>query len=754
MTDGVVSVEQLSQDQGEGRPRESLFGGSSKKDQAVRQTEQLVTPYLNDRSGEETTSNDELSHYGEDDTWAQHAEREGLAHDSDSDEDASSRARFNGDAAKYKRLIRHERFLLEGLEAAENDDLAAHLYEAHLIKRENYKEAETQRESPGNEVSEQETDQGDQVYRSKQQWRLPDSWQPSQFWTAWPLPPEKVPAENERWMKAKDYDHDGETMIRRTGPDKPSQELEELIFAEMTSYSRRKFEVWQIGLEQQRAAKSQGRMRNLELDGVMDTVEVGEEQAVDFGGPHISTGGHTEQATLSAPHNANSPDSSNDHDSDREASPVLPSDDSRAHRLMQPSIRTILQHTDDLFIGLHRTRQNQNQQSSSESDSAEDSASEASGGQTHPPRARKRKRSHSTHRGRLRETSLAPVQHKRRRFESGDWSELLGTALLTGWDSRVVKRAAARCSKLFGEDMYLQTLPETVHTYEQVHPDLDKGLTSAEEDETAEERHLDSGWLCAKQDCVRHTQPFEDRANCIRHMHKRPGHAKNRAPIFLLVQKAHDLKCPIPPCKHIKSFESQREVAEHMEIVHPQVKHVLAGSERHAMIPATRRRQSATPAPRSRSRTPAKRGRSGTPGPQIARSRTPASAADSEISSSDASEELHGGVHVDGFLKPIKKRRGWRDSSGSRGTSPSGEGSRSLSKSSSALGDEDNDTLSIQQSSQKSSSSPSATAEENDDSPRNIINSQGSSRSQSPSEDHDDDSTSVTNSSDNPMANN
>lgn len=49
-----------------------------------------------------------------------------------------------------------------------------------------------------------------------------------------------------------------------------------------------------------------------------------------------------------------------------------------------------------------------------------------------------------------------------REINPRDWSEVLGAAALTGWDVNAVKRAAARCSLLFGEDMAFATLYESL----------------------------------------------------------------------------------------------------------------------------------------------------------------------------------------------------------------------------------------------------------------------------------------------------
>jgi len=41
-----------------------------------------------------------------------------------------------------------------------------------------------------------------------------------------------------------------------------------------------------------------------------------------------------------------------------------------------------------------------------------------------------------------------------------DWSDVVGMAALSGWDSNVVQRASERCARLFGENMLFRTFIE------------------------------------------------------------------------------------------------------------------------------------------------------------------------------------------------------------------------------------------------------------------------------------------------------
>ncbi|KAI9862390.1 MAG: hypothetical protein M1824_001383 [Vezdaea acicularis] len=59
-----------------------------------------------------------------------------------------------------------------------------------------------------------------------------------------------------------------------------------------------------------------------------------------------------------------------------------------------------------------------------------------------------------------REAHITFKEKKQAQLNLRDWSDVLGTASIVGWDGELVQRAAARCSQLFGEEMEFRHMIE------------------------------------------------------------------------------------------------------------------------------------------------------------------------------------------------------------------------------------------------------------------------------------------------------
>lgn len=185
--------------------------------------------------------------------------------------------------------------------------------------------------------------------------------------------------------------------------------------------------------------------------------------------------------------------------------PVFLADDDCARRILIPSVRHILSKLDDLLLALHKQRNayavpnrldcNYSAPviSGPETTDVDESTLVRSGSRRarrtrsrHEYRGRKRKREQSkqpdveigsgeervaaTPRSRTRSTSVTTRSHSRYHNPDDtyktshlglrDWSDLLGVAALAGWNTDAVGRAAARCAKLFGENMVFRTFYE------------------------------------------------------------------------------------------------------------------------------------------------------------------------------------------------------------------------------------------------------------------------------------------------------
>ena len=541
-------------------------------------------------------------------------------------EDLSNRSRFVGDHRRYKRLIRHERLVWEGLQAAENDDLAAHVYNAHAIKQADYT-ADEQR----SEVESLESDISKRAlrdvkpYHSKSRWTRQGVWRPKESWTAWPLDPKDVPSEAERWTKSSVPNplESGRNDYLRGGLDsgKPSNELEELVLVEMIQHARRRVELrahLSTDLEANGESSESSSSESLRNAGRLERSEMevtdvsSREQSIDLDQENVEV----EESSESG------------YSFQGDARPyAFPADDHKAQRLLQPTVREILRQLDDLLMGLHRSRRNHVY------DQVSDISVASPKGSDRKSHGRSKKRKRSIENG-VRKTSVessSANEHDRHTLHARDWSEVIGMSLLTGWDPKVVKRTAARCAKLFDEDMEFHTLEE--HQKQKSQP----GRSLKDQSPVQQSIEVDplprrsGGWVCPEERCQRQGEAFKSRTKWRKHIKEMHGYDYEGVETFIATGESGDLKCPLPSCKRgATPFPAQWRLNEHVKRFHPDLDY------RH---PPKRSPRSATPAPTLTSQS-------------------------TDTNCSD--EEMCGGVHVDGFLRPIKARKGWRGKSSVR----------------------------------------------------------------------------------------
>lgn len=270
------------------------------------------------------------------------------------------------------------------------------------------------------------------------------------------------------------------------------------------------------------------------------------------------------------------------------------------------------------------------------------------------PTTRDRNRSRSRSQSVTNTTALTEVQEKDRqervaRWGLRDWRDVLGAAALAGFPQDVIARATQRCAILFGEEMTLHTLSSTKTRTTTYRPGglLIESSDSEEEDEVDIE--LEQRKTVSRQpSLVRTFSPDDDSGQ-----------------------------------------EDEDQVMEGVE----------AGSERGRSRSRSRSRvkRAGTPAPgpslggglrvRRRSVTPAPLGGDVyfCPYPECARAvegfgrranmhrhlklvhgRSPLPTTASLVGSvmgdndQDSMDEMEGCIHLDGFLQPIKVRKGWR----------------------------------------------------------------------------------------------
>jgi hypothetical protein len=230
-----------------------------------------------------------------------------------------------------------------------------------------------------------------------------------------------------------------------------------------------------------------------------------------------------------------------------------------------------------------------------------------------------RERSQSLHRAtsegtETEEGSVSGTNVNRKLARQGlrDWSDVLGAAAIAGFPSDVIARAVRRCTDLFGEGMVIRTLNEVPATN-------DNGTTSVEyrpetiqlsysdseaDDESDDAADLAQRRVLSRQASLAHSSRSPDSIQSSpRRSTRSPGPpSAGRSPRSRSNSLGGLLFCPIPSCdRAAQGFTRKANLRRHLELIHQ-----------------------------------------------------------GQTEELDSDEEVVGGVHVDGFLKPIVPRRGWR----------------------------------------------------------------------------------------------
>lgn len=444
--------------------------------------------------------------------------------DSDSSEDSGNSSeevttrpnRFSGPPQTWRGYTAADRQIAASLDQLRDSNLAAHLYNAHALKR--------RARRPANELA------GLKNWQSRDAWLKPEmdlkytdasgleqtELVPSKDWTAWPLDPTKrIPVPNgpdtAQGSGTSDEWNIGGGQTEDTGAELREEMM--AVFLRIAKDNWRSKETHlQDDCSRERTAVSRSRSRSKSVQSVKSdrlTSQVDPEMKTrdddkEAEHAHVADDTEGEASGKKRGRKAQTADW---------AKATFLADDAIAHRLLQPSINSMLSKLDELAIAVQRTRLNhlghgQHGDRSSQSDftSAAEltepesrstspsmsrrQASESSRGRTasrtshtvtkgvrgrsehreetdydsvlgddfdtgesRDSQARKRARSAST-------TSTGSGSTTRDRARAGlmDWSEILGLAALKGWDSQVIARTAQRCATLFGEEMSFMPL--------------------------------------------------------------------------------------------------------------------------------------------------------------------------------------------------------------------------------------------------------------------------------------------------------
>lgn len=282
--------------------------------------------------------------------------------------------RWTGPPSTYLSLIEQERGLSISLDQIRNQDLSIHLYNAHALKR----RARVFWERKGRAEEFDEVGEG-------------MGWSPPKGWTAWPLGPDSVPREGE--TVGEGYGDEEFTFRRRDGGEWGSGLLEEHLVAVTLKFARERF-------ERREEARSSEEMDT--VDGSNDDemrVKAGTEELGHVPGNDIWArekdslekvmddfeGEETAELLVKEP--------SEQVQSRTYLKPVISQDDERSAEVLRPSIHDTLSKLDEVLMALHHARETCHQIGSRSAANTDDETArrEDSASPAKRPRGRPRK---------------------------------------------------------------------------------------------------------------------------------------------------------------------------------------------------------------------------------------------------------------------------------------------------------------------------------------------------------------------------
>jgi len=425
--------------------------------------------------------------------------------------------RYSGPQSNWLRWTAPERGLAISFDQGQANDLSIHLYNAHALRRRLY--------SP-------------ERIRNARPWQRRDNWLRESTgddlvadndWTAWPLLPERVPRSTETFGQPPDDGLEGWTLKQKRRW-KLSEGLEELLLAGFLREARRNLRDSHGADNATKGEEVQDeRQQPVSVDEEVRQSDPNSIQGSSLAlSPGSATGRRSNDESApqtrqgnprSASHRASLENASNstlgEPDQDPQPqrstepkntdtpqadpwSPVPLADDEKALRILRPTIRSHLNHLDNLLLGLHYARK------------------------THSRKRRKFKDDSTGDRGGYEDSEVERAPGLR------DWSEVLSTAALVGVKSGVVQRAAKRCSALFGEEMGFRTLAFDEDPAQNI-PESSAASTPSRRAHQGDRTATTSTWdstavLCPHEDCPKHTRPYSRPSALNKHMKKRHGY--------------------------------------------------------------------------------------------------------------------------------------------------------------------------------------------------------------------------------------
>ncbi|KAF1945098.1 hypothetical protein EJ02DRAFT_451930 [Clathrospora elynae] len=408
--------------------------------------------------------------------------------------------RFVGYPQTWRSYTANDRQIAESLDQLTNADLAAHLYNAHALKRRVRRPAEDLAGLRSWQSRNYWLKTGKDLEYTDVSGLVQKELVPRKAWTAWPVPPAKLPNAAHRPEDRLAPGQVGGWAIRSATTNDAGEELREEMLAVFTRLAKEKWSLREAD--------------NLSIGSSEDT-SMSRSRSRSKSATSTKSRCSTSRSDFRMSENDDPPDDDADDGNDDEeqqehtsgkrrdrkaraeraetfGEPTVLADDARAQRLIQPSVQSMLSELDILALAARRTRINHlgrggstDRSSQSELTSGAESSeafstslsssrsrkpsarpSPRAKGQKQPPDASDDSSISDTFRNISHErkprgfssntsgaSSPSTTRDRSERLGLLDWSEVLGLAAVKGWDEQAIVRTAQRCTALFGESM-------------------------------------------------------------------------------------------------------------------------------------------------------------------------------------------------------------------------------------------------------------------------------------------------------------
>lgn len=433
------------------------------------------------------------------------------------DPDRQSRPnRFPGKPQTWKGYTAADRQIAASLEQIRDSDLAAHLYNAHALKRRVRRSIEELEGLKNWQSRDTWSKAGEDLHYTDLSGLVQTNLVPPKDWTAWPLPPSSLPSANDRSDPHPGGVEAQAWVIGGAATQDVGEDLRQEMLAVFLRLAKEKWKYREEDPEgfHRRSGKSPSRNKSRSKSAPSKSASRSASRAdTDMKESDADTGNSDEEKQVGMAGMKRLKGTQDE----KYAESIFLADDAKSQRLLQPSINSILGNLDELMLAVRRTRLNHfgrggSSDASSYSEFTSDAESmgpdsRSSSRATSRPPANKRPsaRPSSSHASMIEskrresrgveaptpdsdipssnasgshafdnadtarrarssstasEDSMSTTRDWSGRTGLMDWSEILALAAVKGWDEGAIARTAQRCAMLFGESMSFIPLHE------------------------------------------------------------------------------------------------------------------------------------------------------------------------------------------------------------------------------------------------------------------------------------------------------